>query len=157
MKKIVLTMVALLSMTAMMAQSENAERKAPKQVTPAEMTANMAKTLNLTEEQTTKVGALNEEYKDYLRGPRMGGGRPPKADAKTGATPQEGKGRPELTDEQKAKMKEHRAKREEYDKKLQQVLTADQYKSWKKQHGRHGRHGHHGGPRGGMHHEKVND
>ena len=58
MKKIFLTMVALLSMTAMMAQNENGnngERKAPKQLTPEEMTEKMATDLSLTAEQKTKV------------------------------------------------------------------------------------------------------
>ena len=53
MKKIFLTMVALLSMTAMMAQNENGnngERKAPKQLTPEEMTEKMATDLSLTAE-----------------------------------------------------------------------------------------------------------
>ena len=89
MKKIVLTMVALLSMTAVMAQDAKSERKAPKEPSAEEMTNRMANDLK-------------------------------------------------LTDEQKAKFKAHHAKRQEYDKKLKQILTDDQYKSWKKKHGRHG-------------------
>lgn len=148
MKKIILSMVALLSMTAAMAQSENGERKAPKKMTPAEMTTRMAKDLNLTDAQKTKVQALNEEYKDCFGGPRMGGGRPPKNDGQTGATEpnQQRKERPQLTDEQKAKMKEHHAKRQEYDKKLKNILTDEQYKTYQKHHKKHGPHGRHGGP-----------
>lgn len=141
MKKIVLTMVALLSMTAAVAQetSTQPERKAPKQPTPAEMTDRMASKLNLTDEQKAKVLALNTEYQDVLKGPGMRGGqpRPPKGDAK----------RPEPTDEQKAEMKAQMQKREEYDKKLKDILTDDQYKAYQKMQPRH--HGGRGGHRGG--------
>ena len=145
MKKIVLTMVALLSMTAVMAQDAKSERKAPKEPSAEEMTDRMANDLKLTDEQKAKVLELNKEYKDVLKAPRRPRG--PRPDAQSGATQQEDqkdfkKGqrpeRPELTDEQKAKFKAHHAKRQEYDKKLKQILTDDQYKSWKKKHGRHG-------------------
>ena len=147
MKKIVLTMVALLSMTAVMAQDAKSERKAPKEPSAEEMTNRMANDLKLTDEQKAKVLELNKEYKDVLKAPRRPRG--PRPDAQSGATQQEDqkdfkKGqrpeRPELTDEQKAKFKAHHAKRQEYDKKLKQILTDDQYKSWKKKHGRHGHH-----------------
>lgn len=146
MKKIVLTMVALLSMTVVMAQDAKSERKAPKEPSAEEMTDRMANDLKLTDEQKAKVLELNKEYKDVLKAPRRPRG--PRPDAQSGATQQEDqkdfkKGqrpeRPELTDEQKAKFKAHHAKRQEYDKKLKQILTDDQYKSWKKKHGRHGR------------------
>ncbi len=145
MKKIVLTMVALLSMTAVMAQDAKSERKAPKEPSAEEMTDRMANDLKLTDEQKAKVLELNKEYKDVLKAPRRPRG--PRPDAQSGATQQEDqkdfkKGqrpeRPELTDEQKAKFKAHHAKRQEYDKKLKQILTDDQYKSWKKKHGRRG-------------------
>ncbi len=145
MKKIVLTMVALLSMTAVMAQDAKSERKAPKEPSAEEMTNRMANDLKLTDEQKAKVLELNKEYKDVLKAPRRPRG--PRPDAQSGATQQEDqkdfkKGqrpeRPELTDEQKAKFKAHHAKRQEYDKKLKQILTDDQYKSWKKKHGRRG-------------------
>lgn len=139
-------MVALLSMTAVMAQDAKSERKAPKEPSAEEMTNRMANDLKLTDEQKAKVLELNKEYKDVLKAPRRPRG--PRPDAQSGATQQEDqkdfkKGqrpeRPELTDEQKAKFKAHHAKRQEYDKKLKQILTDDQYKSWKKKHGRHGR------------------
>lgn len=172
MKKIVLTMVALLSMTVMQAQSDNkSERKAPKQPTAEEMTNRMAKDLGLNDEQKTKVLALNKEYQDVLkgaprgpRGPRPDGQRGPKGDkkvkggkqqsktdAQTGATDQQRPERPQLTDEQKAQMKAQFEKRKEYDGKLKQILTDEQYKKFQKAHKRHGHgHGHgpgHGGPR----------
>ena len=61
MKKILLTMVALLSMTAMMAQTTGGERKAPKKMTHEEMTTQMTSQLKLTDAQKTKVATLNKE------------------------------------------------------------------------------------------------
>ena len=166
MKKIVLSMVVLLSMTVAVAQDAKSDKKAPKEPTAEEMTNRMAQDLKLTDEQKTKVLALNKEYQDVLkaprgfRGPRPEGkqGRGSQADGQSGATEQQGgkqRGqRPELTEEQKAKFKAHHAKREEYDKKLKQILTDDQYKSWKKRHGRHGRLG---GHRNGQRQQTAND
>lgn len=167
MKKILMTMVALLTMTAAVAQqSDNkAERKAPKKPTPQEMTDRMASDLKLTDAQKAKVLSLNKEYEGVLGGPGMRGQRPDKGDFKKGdkkkgefkkgdkktdanteATAQQGKRdgkRPELTDAQKQEMKQHMAKRQEYEGKLKEILSDDQYKSYQKQH-----HRGHGGPRG---------
>ncbi len=144
----ILTMVAILSMTAAVAQqSDNkAERKAPKKPTPQEMTNRMAKDLNLNDAQKAKVLDLNKEYESVLGGPGMRGPRGPKPDGQTGATEsnqnakQKGE-RPELpkmTDAQKKEMQQHKAKREEYNTKLKSILTEDQYKSYQKMHKRHG-------------------
>lgn len=153
MKKVFLTMVTLLSMTAMMAQNDNkGEQKAPKQLTPEERTEKMAKHLDLTPEQKTKVLALNKEYQDIQKGPRMGGPRPPKSknDAQTGATEQRPE-RPQLTDEQKAEMKKQMERRREFNDKLKEILTAKQYEKFQKKF-HHGHKGHKGfgkGPRPG--------
>ena len=140
-------MFALLSMTAMMAQNDKSDKKAPKEPTPEEMTARMAKDLNLTDDQKTKVLALNKEYKDMFKGgPRMGGPRGPKPDGKSEATDnQQRPERPQMSDAQEAEMKKHMEQRKAYDQKLKSILTADQYKSWQKQHKR----GPKGGPRDG--------
>jgi Spy/CpxP family protein refolding chaperone len=49
-------------------------------------------------------------------------------------------------------MKANMEKRGEYDKKLKEILTDEQYQKYEKMHKPHGRHGHHGpkghGPRG---------
>lgn len=157
MKKIVLTMVALLSMTVAMAQeNDKGERKAPKQITPEMVTDRMAKELSLTDAQKAKVLNLNKEYKDVIgKGPRMGGPRPPKpqVDGETGATEQQKRPeRPQLTDEQKAEMKAQMEKRGEYNKKLKSILNDEQYEKYEKMQKHHGHHGHgsprHGGPRG---------
>ena len=145
MKKIILTMVALLSMTSAMAQNDNKERKAPKQFTDEEMVDRMAQELDLTADQKTKVLALNKEYKDVLRGPGMGRGpRGPRPDGQSGATQQRPE-RPQMTDAQKAEMQKNMEKRKEYNEKLKNILTDDQFKKYQERWHR-GRH--HGGPRG---------
>ncbi|MBQ7420346.1 MAG: DUF4890 domain-containing protein [Prevotella sp.] len=161
MKKIVLTMVALLSMTVMQAQNnekceckkEMKERKAPKELTAEQRTDMMAKELSLTDAQKAQVLALNKEYKEmFEKGPRMGGPRPqkPKVDGETGATDKQKRPeRPQLTDAQKTEMKQQKAKHEEYNKKLKKILNDDQYQKYEKMKMRgHGRHHGHGGPKG---------
>jgi len=98
MKKILMTMVALLSMTVMMAQTGNGDNKAPKKMTHEEMTTQMSSKLKLTDAQKTKVAALNKEYKT----------------------------------EQKKPSNKDQSKRQEYEKKLKKILTADQYKAYQK-------------------------
>ena len=137
MKKMILTLVALLSMTVVMAQNDNKERKAPKEVNPEEVTNRMVKELDLTADQKAKVLKLNTEYKDVLRGPGMGRGHRggPRPDGQKDANEkQQRPERPQLTDAQKNEMKKNfekqMEKRKEYDKKMQEVLTEAQYKKF---------------------------
>lgn len=160
MKKIVLTMVALLSMTAAVAQSNDTKKefKAPKKPTPEEMTNRMAKDLSLTDQQKAQVLALNKEYEKVLGGPGMRRGpRPQKSDVEKSATEQAPKAkpqgerpeRPQLSEAQKAEMKQNMEKRKEYDIKLKKILNDKQYENYQKMYRRGfgGPHGHHGGPR----------
>lgn len=71
-----------------------------------------------------------------------------KPDVETGATPQapkDGQKRPELTEEQKAKMKaereEHEKVRAAYDAELQKIMTPEQYKQYKADMEKHRGHG----------------
>lgn len=131
MKKILLTMVALLSMTAVMAQDgDKKERKAPKEFNAEEMTNRMADDLQLTAEQKAKVLDLN---KDFVKDQK-----------------EMMKERKEQMKERKEKRKEFGEKRKAYNEKLKSILTPEQYKKFqeKHRHGHHGRPGHHGGPRG---------
>ena len=174
MKKIVLTMAAMMTMTMAMAQeSDNkSERRAFKQPTPEEMTDRMAKELNLTDEQKAKVLDLNKEYQDVVGRPGMRGQRPPrfdgmrrpegrpekapegkfeakpeakseakdakaKPDAESGAT-QQRPDRPQMTEAQREGMKQHMAKRQEYNAKLKEILTEDQYNTLQKMQRRPG-------------------
>ena len=86
MKKIVLMMVALLSMTAVQAQeSDKQQFRGPRQMTPEQMTERMSDNLKLTDEQKTKVLALNKEYEKVIAGPGMRAPRPQNTDGESGA------------------------------------------------------------------------
>lgn len=157
MKKMTLTMVALLSMTAMQAQNNNSTQTAkqaeaktlilpegqrPKVMdlngTPELRTERMAKELSLTDEQKAKVLKLNKEYQDVLaQNPRQNNMRPrrqPQADGATGATEQQQqkRERPQFTDEQKAEMKQNIEKRKAYNDQLKTILTEEQYQKYQK-------------------------
>jgi hypothetical protein len=126
MKKILLTMVALMAMTCAMAQN-NESKKAPKQMTAAEMTTQMTSKLGLSDEQAAKVKLLNEEYADVLKGPGMGGHRP-QMKSENGSS--DSNSRPQMTDEQIAQMKQQMEKRQEYNTKLKAILSESQYKTY---------------------------
>ena len=138
MKKIVLMMVALLSMTAVQAQENDnnlnqQQFRGPRQMTPEQVTERMTNNLKLTDEQKTKVLALNKEYEQVIAGPGMRGPRPQRPDGESGATAQKDQKRserPQLTDEQREEMKQRMEKRQEYEKKLKEILTEDQYKQY---------------------------
>ncbi len=139
MKKIVLMMVALLSMTAMQAQENDNKQqpRGPRQITPEQMTERMSDNLKLTDEQKTKVLALNKEYEKVIAGPGMRGPRPQRPDGESGASAQNGQQRPErpqMTEAQREKMQkemqQRMEQRQEYEKKLKEILTEDQYKKY---------------------------
>lgn len=134
----IMTMVALLSMTAMTAQTNNSEKNKPQQemkrMSHEEMTTQMATKLNLSDEQKTKVAALNKEYQDCLmpeppqrpNGQKAGKGNSEQTNAQASGNMSETK-RPN------GKMKGNsqlRAKRQEYEKKLKGILSDEQYKSY---------------------------
>ena len=165
MKKIVLMMVALLSMTAVQAQESDKKQeqqfRGPRQVTPEQMTERMTNDLKLTDEQKTKVLALNKEYEKVIAGPGMRGPRPGRGNGEAQKDQQRPE-RPQLTDEQREQlrkeMQERMKQREEYEQKLKEILTEDQYKQYQESrprrrgfggrgHGRHGGFGGQGGPR----------
>jgi Spy/CpxP family protein refolding chaperone len=168
MKKILLTMVALLSLTAVQAQeSDNKQQfRGPRQMTPEQMTDRMVNDLKLTDEQKTKVLELNKEYEKVLAGPGMRGPRPQRPDGESSATVQSERKRPErpqMTEEQREEMqknmKQRMEQRQEYEKKLKEILTEDQYKKYQESRtqrrgfggpgrgGRRGGFGGQGGPR----------
>ena len=128
MKKILLVMMALLTMTTAMAQPS--DRKAPKKMTHQEMTTQMTSKLKLNDAQKAKVVALNKEYQDILMPPE-----PPKmADGSRPEPPKNGdKAMPKKPDSK------HMAKRQEYEKKLKQILTDEQYKNYQKMQPHHGK------------------
>ncbi len=129
MKKLIFTMVALLTMTVAMAQNSD-NKKSFKMPTPAEQTERMTKKLGLSADQAAKVKALNEAYQDLFKGK----GRGPRPQMNKDNKEE----RPQLTDEMKQKMKAehqaHKAKRQEYETKLKAILTAEQYTAYQNMH-----------------------
>lgn len=132
MKKMMMMLVALFSMTVAMAQNENGRQ--PRKMDAATVTTMMTQKLGLNADQQKKVEALNKKYESVLR-PGFGGSRP----GKGGPRPQMGQGsaqdnsagqRPELTEEQKAEMKQRFEQRAAYEKELKDILSEDQYKTY---------------------------
>lgn len=153
MKKIVMILAMAATVSFGYAQDDNKsagfERRQPN---PEQMTKMMAERLGLNEQQTKDFEALNKEYADVLGGPGFGrrgfggpgrpggpgfggpgrpGGQHPQQFGQQKEGEQAAPQRPQLTEEQreqmKARMKEMQAKRAEYDKKVQEILTKEQY------------------------------
>ena len=144
MKKLFIVLFAASFITTASAQeNKNEERR---QMPNFDRTEMMVKELGLNAEQTEKVKALNEEYKDLFRmggrrgfGNRPGMGRRPNSDGNTETTPRGN--RPERTDknqerterprfdraEMENRMKERKEKMDEYDSKLKKILNKDQF------------------------------
>jgi hypothetical protein len=96
--------------------------------------------LGLNDEQKIKVAALNMEYKDLFQ--RQGfGKRPSKMDGSVSSGMDM---RSEMTEEMKTKMKEHRARMQEYKSQLKSILSDSQYQTYQKMMPGRG----HGGPSG---------
>lgn len=145
MKKIVMILAMAATVTFGYAQDDQ-QSKRMQPPTPEQMTQRMAEELGLNEQQTQQLQALNAEYKDVLAGPGMhrGHGRPMRRDSQGGQQPpqfdkpQDGPAfgqRPQMSDEQReqmrAKMEEMKVRRDEYDQKVQQILTKEQYEKMK--------------------------
>ena len=155
MKKIVMTMIALLTMTAAVAQNNGNGERRFQRPTPEDQTNRMAEQLKLDDKQKAKVLDLNKEYENVLMGGMgRGFGRGQGGPGAGFQGGQQGQ-RPELTEEQRAEMQkqmqQRMEKRQEYEKKLKEILTDDQFKTYQEQQQqRRGRGGFggQGGPRG---------
>lgn len=159
MKKIVMTMIALLTMTAAVAQNNGNGERRFQRPTVEDQTNRMAEQLKLDDKQKAKVLDLNKEYENVLMGGmgrgfgRGQGGPGGNSGGFQGG--QQGR-RPQLTEEQRAEMQkqmqQRMEKRQEYEKKLKEILTDDQFKTYQEQQqqrrGRGGFGGGQGGPRG---------
>ena len=132
-KIIVMIAVALMTVSAASAQSEDKNDGSARQFDKTEMAKHradrLAKELGLNDDQTKQVEALNVEYADKLGQPfGRPGGR---------GFGQRGKGqRPDSTQQERvrpskeqieARRKEFETTKVEYDVKLKKILTADQY------------------------------
>ena len=158
MKKVILALVAVMTMTAAQAQDGNRQRGERRQFDRTEMLKNrtdeVAKKYGLTKEQADKLLELNTKYADKMGG-RMGGPRGRRPGARPGGFGggQNGGQRPELTEEQKQQMEAARKQREEamkqYDEELQKIMTPEQYEAYKKDQAQRRQEGaRRGGPRG---------
>ena len=87
MRKVILAIVAVMTMTAAQAQDGNRQRGERRQFDRTEMvkqrTDNVAKKYGLTQEQTDKLLELNTKYADKMGG-RMGGQRGRRPGARPG-------------------------------------------------------------------------
>ena len=146
MKKMMMTMVATLMLTATVQAQDNNGQRPPRKMDKQEMakmrTERMTQDLSLTADQQAKLLDLNTKYADKLpmrgpRGPRgehQGGPRPEKkVDGQTGATPQPGqmekRERPNR-EQMEARRKEMQANREAYNGELKAILTPEQYEKY---------------------------
>ena len=147
MKRIVLTMMAALMISASAVAQGNENGGNRPQFDRAEMVKNqterMVKEYGLSEAQGEKLLALNEKYAGKIRmggfggprGPRGGqnGARPERrVDGQSGASPQQNQAQPENrerpTREQiEARMKEMQANREAYNTELREIMSEEQY------------------------------
>ncbi len=94
--------------------------------------------LGLNDEQYAKVKALNEKYADILKRPAMRGMRP------NGFGNMDNGERPQMTEEMKNMMEEHRTKRLAYENELKSILSTSQYTTYQNMMPKRG----HRGPEG---------
>jgi Skp family chaperone for outer membrane proteins len=127
MKKFMLTMIAAMTMSLAMAQnpSDGRPMNHPEPMTVEQITTQMQNKLGLTDEQFAKVKALNEKYADILKGHQgMRGQRPPRMENMDNSE------QPQMTEEMKKMMEEHRAKKQAYEKELKSILSSSQYTTY---------------------------
>lgn len=150
-KRIILACVAMFAIgTTVTAQPDQPRREKPdKEEMIQHRTERMVKKYGLNEDQQKKLLALNTQYAEKMKpmrgrhhrhqGPRPEGGMRQGGDQRR---------MPEMTEEQRTKMEQHRKERqaamEAYDKELQDIMTADQFKQYKEDMKRRPE----GGPRG---------
>ena len=133
MKKIILSLIALVAMTtAASAQQQNDQQR--QRMNPAEMvkqrTDRMVETYKLNDEQAAKLRELNE---DFFKNMRQMGQRAPRGERNdsTAARPQ----RPQRQQGDNAQRGGDRprgnAMMENYDNKLKEIMTEEQYAAYK--------------------------
>jgi hypothetical protein len=140
MKKFMLTIIAAMTMSLAMAQnpSDGRPKNRPEPMTVEQITTQMQTKLGLNDEQYAKVKALNEKYADILKRPAMRGMRP------NGFGNMDNGERPQMTEEMKNMMEEHRTKRLAYENELKSILSTSQYTTYQNMMPKRG----HRGPEG---------
>ena len=151
MKKMILAIVAMMTITAAQAQENNARpQNGRRQMDRTEMikqrTDNAVQKYGLSSDQAAKLLELNTKYADTMgpgmgMGGRRGGGqgqgggmRPrPNFGGGNGQGAQQGQ-RPEMTEEMRAQMDKARKDREDaqkkYEEELKTIMTPDQFKAY---------------------------
>lgn len=135
-----LTIIAAMTMSLAMAQnpSDGKPNRHPEPMTVEQITMQMQTKLGLNDEQYAKVKALNEKYADILKRPAMRGMRP------NGFGNMDNGERPQMTEEMKNMMEEHRTKRLAYENELKSILSTSQYTTYQNMMPKRG----HRGPEG---------
>ena len=135
-----LTIIAAMTMSLAMAQnpSDGKPNRHPEPMTVEQITTQMQTKLGLNDEQYAKVKALNEKYADILKRPAMRGMRP------NGFGNMDNGERPQMTEEMKNMMEEHRTKRLAYENELKSILSTTQYTTFQNMMPKRG----HRGPEG---------
>ena len=126
MKKFMLTIIAAMTMSLAMAQNpaDGKPNRHPEPMTVEQITTQMQTKLGLNDDQYAKVKALNEKYADILKRPAMRGMRP------NGFGNMDNGERPQMTEEMKNMMEEHRTKRLAYENELKSILSTSQYTTY---------------------------
>ena len=135
-----LTIIAAMTMSLAMAQnpSDGKPNRHPEPMIVEQITTQMQTKLGLNDEQYAKVKALNEKYADILKRPAMRGMRP------NGFGNMDNGERPQMTEEMKNMMEEHRTKRLAYENELKSILSTSQYTTYQNMMPKRG----HRGPEG---------
>ena len=135
-----LKIIAAMTMSLAMAQnpSDGKPNRHPEPMTVEQITTQMQTKLGLNDEQYAKVKALNEKYADILKRPAMRGMRP------NGFGNMDNGERPQMTEEMKNMMEEHRTKRLAYENELKSILSTTQYTTYQNMMPKRG----HRGPEG---------
>lgn len=132
MKKVILTLLAVMTMSFAMAQStDNSSRQAPKHMTAEQKLEQMKTTLSLSDEQVAKIKVLNAKYADVFKGPGANGGQPPKRDNNNTSSSEDNK-RPEMNADMKAQMEKMMMQRKAYEAELKSILSDSQYAAYQK-------------------------
>jgi Spy/CpxP family protein refolding chaperone len=166
MKKIMIALAAAMMMSsAALAQDDKSQdQRGPAQFDQTEMikrrTDDAVQKYGLNAEQAKQLLELNTKYADRMGGRGMGrpgGGRGMRRGGgegfQGGGNFQGGGQRPELTEEQRARMEEMRKQREEtrkaYDAEMEKILTPEQFKAYQEDAKNRNPFGGRGGRRGG--------
>lgn len=135
MKKVIVILLCMVGLTAMAQKGENGHRGGMKDLTPEQMatlqTKKMTLALDLTQDQQTKIQALNLENAKT---------RKAKMEARKAAKEKDEAKKP-TSEERYAMQNERLDKMIAQKAEMKNILSADQYEKWEKMAHRKGKHG----------------